>query len=84
MADMKDESNEYIDNGSSNLVNALAKEQADEIRNKSESSFESENNAIQQNTAVLNRNTQAQKKNNDAKKESAYVDDMIGEAEKNL
>lgn len=80
MADMNDETNELIDNAAADLINASAKEQADELRNEAQGTMDAENSAIQQNTALLNANTQAQKALNDEKQKTLTYQQAIDNA----
>lgn len=80
MADINNETDELLDNAAADLVNASAKEQADEIRNEAQDSLSAENSVIQQNTAALIANTQAQNALNEAKQKTLLIDQAIQEA----
>mgnify|MGYP003293382132 CR=1 FL=1 len=64
----EDEIEKKIEDGAADLINAISKEQAGEIRDEAQGSFETESSAIQQNTSLLNTNTQAQNANTQAYK----------------
>ena len=80
MADFNDETNDLIDNAAADLINASAKEQADEIRNEAQNSIDTENSALQQNTAALNANAQAQKTLNDEKQKTLTIQQALDKA----
>ena len=81
MADnFDDNTNELIDNAAADLINATAKEQADEIRNETQGSIDTENSALQQNTSALNANTQAQKALNDEKQKTLTIQQALDKA----
>lgn len=78
----ENETNDLIDNAAADLINASAKEQADEIRSEAQNSINTENSALQQNISTLNANTQAQRALNEAKKETVTIQELIANAEK--
>lgn len=81
MADnFENETNDLIDNAAADLINASAKEQADEIRAEAQGSMDAENSAIQQNTALLQQNAQAQKSLNEEKQKTLTIQQAIDNA----
>ncbi|MCQ2086560.1 MAG: tape measure protein [Bacilli bacterium] len=61
----ENETDDLIENASADLLNAVAKEEAGELRNDAQKSFESEKNSLDSNTASLIKNSAAQEQYNE-------------------
>ena len=79
---MTDDTNELLENSVANLVNAESKLTKQEVNDENGNEIQAELSAIQQSTAALNANTQAQRSYNEEKRKSITIQEAISNAYK--
>ena len=79
---MADDTNELLENSVANLVNAESKLTRQEVDSENGNEIQDELSAIQQSTAALNANTQAQRSYNEEKRKSITIQEAISNAYK--